>query len=564
MPADAWQDFSSTHPGAFGLGVLPDSRDPLGFFEELSAGVPAEGRDGSASSSRLGALGRALAAAGVVVGVADGGPPDVRRALNTAFGPAPTGYPSNPRGYVRVVPVDSARAAVRAIRGTFPRLIIVIGIGPRSPVWIELCPERCEPEATPGLLSDGIARRPAIVTPYDLARTIYDEVVPSAEPTTFDSGDRLSTNSNPSALAHVRSIAASLERDAGIGHAVGGVTVSTSIAAAMIGLTLLWSGRNRWALRAALASWAANVGYIVALFFPTGSGGVRALIMLAVMAGAAALPVRGSPRLAARYAFGVTAVFWLAALLAPLRPGGLPGTAIWGNPLVSWRFFGLQNFEAGLLACGVVLWGVIAGFGPRVLTTVAIAAGVVIAAPTIGANYVGLLTFAFGAWLAILALARKRYELWHVLAAGGIAAAGFVLSLLADTGSPVSHGGRAAERISQGGVSVLWEFIHRRLRLNLDLIRTFPIGTGFVLFAAMLVVIFFLFRWGTRPGQRWPGGIAVWAGAAMALSSLVLEDSGFYSGAVIFVIVVCGYIVASGEPDPALSPPIPAPSAGDG
>jgi hypothetical protein len=345
----------------------------------------------------------------------------------------------------------------------------------------------------------------------------------------------------------VRSIGASLSRDAEVGHAVGGVTVPMSIAAAAMALLLLWTGRPRLAMRAAVASWAANAGYIVALFVPTGQGVVRAATVVGVMLAAAAFPVRGSARTAARFMLAVTAAFAVAAALAPLRPGGFPAVAIWGNPLISWRFFGLQNFEAGLVASGVVLWGVVAGLGARTLTLAAAAAALVIGTPAIGANFVGVLTFVFGAGLAVLALARRRVEVWHVLVAGAIAVAAFVVSLLADAGSPISHGGRAARRISESGASAVWGFVRARMTLNLDLIRSFPWGTGFVLVVAMLVVIALLLRWGSLHGPPWPGRAAVWAGAAMALSSMVLEDSGFYSGAIIFVIAVAAFVVASSE-----------------
>ena len=557
MPADQWQAFADAHPGDYGLGVFPDSRDPLRFVTEVGAGAPSgEGGERSPLDGRSGLLALDLARSHVGVSVEQTGPPAFVAALQRAFPPPQGSFSSNSQRVLVVMAARTTQLEDSIARGRFDP-VIVLGIGERTPVWIEICHATCGP--TPrGVIQGGIARRPAIVTPYDLARTIYDSLVSPAKPV-LTAGNRLHSHSDPQALDRARSVAASLTRDAEVGHSVGGTTVGMSIGAALIGVMLLWTGRRRLAIRAALASWAANVGYIVALFVPTGRGLVRAAVMIGCMIGAAALPTGGSARRAARWAFAITAVFALAALIAPLRPGGLPGAAIWGNPLVSWRFFGLQNFEAGLIASGVVLWGVLAGASPRALGVVSVIAGVAIAAPTIGANYVGLLTFAFGVTLAILALARKRVEAFHVVVAGVVAVAGFVLSLLADAGSPVSHGGRAARRISQGGVHVVWDFVSARMRLNVDLIKTFPLATGWILLVVMLVIIGWLLPWGARREPPWPGRAAVWAGAAMALSSMVLEDSGFYSGAIIFVIVICAYIVASGErngaPVPGLSPP---------
>jgi len=546
MPANEWQAFASAHRGAVGLGVFPDSRDPIRFFREIGAGAPAE--ESGTTSSRSGALWRELSNARIGVAFDEGGPSVIRRDLEASLGPHTV--LSGTGTVIRMAAVATSQQAQEILDGSAALPVFVFGIGDRTPVWIEICP--CEQD--PRVISGGIARRPMIVTPYDLARSIYDRAAFPGHPKLFTSGNELHSDRDAHSLSRVRSIAASLDRDAKVGHAVGGVTVPMSIAAAWLGVGLVWFGRNRWAIRAGLASWAANVGYIVSLFVPTGRGGLRVLVMLGVMTAAACLPVRGSPRTAARYAFAITAVFWAAALFAPLRPGGFPATAIWGNPLVSWRFFGLQNFEAGLIASGVVVWGVIAGFGPRALALAAVLAGFAIAAPTIGANYVGVLTFAFGVVLAIAALVRRRIETWHVVAAGVVAVIAFVLSLLADAGSPVSHGGRAARRISQGGLSVVWNFVRERMRLNLDLIRSFPIGTGFLLVVMMLGAMAMLFVYGTRTEEPRVGRVAVWAGAAMALSSLVLEDSGFYSGAVIFVIAVTGYIVASGATSSAPPP----------
>ena len=426
---------------------------------------------------------------------------------------------------------------------------ILLGVGIRTPVWIEICTAgyRC---GTSGLLDGGIARRPGIVTPYDVAATLLD-IIGEPHPAETYVGKALRTVADPHQLDRVHEIASSLDRDAKVGSGAGGVTVPLSIAASFAGLLLLRTGRRQLAIRAALAAWAANPGYIVALFVPTGSGALRALVVAAVMVAAAAFPTSGSHRAAARLALGITVAFAIVAALAPLRPGALPGTAIWGNPLVSWRFFGLQNFEAGLIASGVVLWGVLAGLSARALAVAALLAGVVIGAPTIGANFVGVLTFAFGVGLAVLALARRRVEAWHLLVSGAIAVVAFVGTLLADAGSPVSHGGRAARRISEGGASTAWEFVRARMRLNLDLIQGF--FAGWPLLAAMIVVIGFLLVWGSRDLPPKPGRAAVWACAAMALASMVLEDSGFFSGAIIFVIAMAGYIVAMSQPDDRLT-----------
>jgi hypothetical protein len=203
------------------------------------------------------------------------------------------------------------------------------------------------------------------------------------------------------------------------------------------------------------------------------------------------------------------------------------------------------------------VWGVVAGLGVAALMLVAALAAVVIATPTIGANFVGVLTFTFGAVLAILAMARRRIHVVQIAIAGVVAVGAFLLALLADVGSPVSHGGRAAKRISEGGISTAWDFVTGRLKLNVELIRGFWGGVIWV--AVMFVTLAWMIVWSTRvENGALRGRVAVWAGALMALSSLVLEDSGFYSGMTLLGGALAACIILSAR----LTEPLP--SAGDG
>ena len=229
--------------------------------------------------------------------------------------------------------------------------------------------------------------------------------------------------------------------------------------------------------------------------------------------------------------------------------------------MISWRFFGLQNYEVSFIASMVVVWGVLARLRPIPVALVTLAATVLIGAPRVGSNFVGVLTIAFGAALAVIALVRRRVELWQALVAAVIATAAFVLALVADAGSPVSHGGRAAQRISDGGFSTLVDFVEARLRLNLDLIRGFPLGLGFPFMAALLAIAAALIVWSFKPGPPRRARVAVWAGTAMATCSLLLEDSGFYAGPIILVTAAAAWMVAtSSDVDDELSSSDPAPA----
>jgi hypothetical protein len=217
----------------------------------------------------------------------------------------------------------------------------------------------------------------------------------------------------------------------------------------------------------------------------------------------------------------------------------------------------MQNAWAATIAGGVVVWGVLAGVGTAALVAIAAAIAVAMGAPTIGANFVGVLTFAFGASLAALTLVRGKVKPVHVFIAGASALVAFLLALLADVGSPVSHGGRAAKSISDGGISTAWDYVTGRIRLNIDLIRGFWGGPIWV--TVFLVTLVVLALWGSKANEGpLRGRTAVWAGAAMALASFVLEDSGFYSGTTMLGAAAAGWIVVQA----AISSPATGSSGG--
>jgi hypothetical protein len=86
-----------------------------------------------------------------------------------------------------------------------------------------------------------------------------------------------------------------------------------------------------------------------------------------------------------------------------------------------------------------------------------------------------------------------------------------------------------------------------------DLIRDF--SGGFVFVAVLLIALVAMIAWGLRV-HHGPlrGRAAVLAGSLMALSSLVLEDSGFYSGAVLWFVAADAWLLVTLAPDAALTP----------
>jgi hypothetical protein len=570
MPLAEAQRFAETHPGRLGLGVFPDSRDAGGFVREISYGAP-RSADPSAQGGRAGALGRSLTGAGLSIGIESSGPPAIASALAAAFAPDPS-YPSTTdregalKADVAVLAAATASEADELLRDTSATLLL-LGIGERTPVWIEICEGvQCvrggRNWVRPGLLDGGIARRPGIVTPYDLAATILD-LAGVRPPERFAGRVMRSEDGGGSPpVERTRTLAARLERDASLGSVIGATPVTLAVLGLGCALLLLAAGRRGAATRVAQGAALVFPGFPIALFLPTGRGELRGLAIAGVFAAGAAIRPRLPLRTIARIGLAAAVAFAILAAVAPLRPGGEPALSIWGNPLTSWRFFGLQNVEASLVASGPVVWAVLAGLGLPVIVALAAGAGLVIGMPSIGANFVGVLTFAFGATLALLALRRRRVEPWHPPVAAGVAIAAFAGALLADAGSPVSHGGRAVSRVSEGGLDAALDLIRGRLALNAELIGDF--FGGWIVVAMLAAAIVALLVWSARV---WHGPVAaraaVWGGAAMALASLALEDSGFYSGATLWFAAASAWLLTLVRSEGVAGPmPVSSPVSG--
>jgi hypothetical protein len=551
--------FFARHPAALGLGVFPETRDPIRFVEEIGFGAP-HGGSISTGEEKPARVADTIAAAGRSIVTGPGSSP-AKKALVSALPPtAQTEGPGRSVASLTVAEFERASDLEQAI-ATAPLATgyVILGAGDRTPLLIGICRSPCRrPDETSGLLVDGIARRPAIVTPYDVGVTVMD-MLDVSHPSEAFIGKPLTRRVDPNALRYVEGLERRLVRDAALGSSPAVATDALTVLALVAGLLLLVASKKRLAARAAQAAWSTvAIGYLASLFVPSGSGQIRSVVVVAAFALGASFAPQRDVRTARVY-FAVAVATALLFVVAQLNAGGQPGLSIWGNPLTSWRFFGMQNAQAATVAAGVVVWGVLAGLGVAALTAVAILAALIIGASVIGANFVGVLTFTFGSALAIQALARRRVHLVQVMIAGAVAIGAFLLALLADVGSPVSHGGRAAKRISEGGISTAWDFVTGRLRLNVDLVRGFWGGVVWV--AVMFVALALMIVWGARiDGDPLRGRVAVWAGAAMALSSLVLEDSGFYSGMTLLGGALAAWIMVAAR----ITEPRAFPTAGDG
>ena len=546
----ARQLLSSIGPGGLGLGVYPASRDATRFVLEIGRASPTT----DPQAVPLG-LTSALRRAGVVtISGSLNGP--FGETLFSVFEPVPRG--SKVTGATAVIEVLSPASDEVVDFVVRDRTAIVLGIGERTPVLVGVLRGGAN-----GILSGGISHRPGLLTPYDLGVTILKAA--GVTPTDDFVGHALTIERESGPMERIDALSRRLERDDSFAPGLAAVAVGSGGLLVIFAWFLSRLRRTALALRLAQAAVFVLPGWVLAEFIPSSAWGVRALPIFAGVVLGAVMEPWDPLRTFARVGFGSAFAFAVLVAIAPLNPGGEPGLSMWGNPLVSWRFFGVQNVQAAIIASGIVVWGVLAGLAAPMLAVVALAAAIVTGAPAIGANFVAVLTFVFGAVVAITALVRRHASVRQLLASGAVAVGAFVLALLADSGSPVSHGGRAARRISSDGLSAAWDLIEGRLRLNLELIGDFSGGWVFV--SLLLVTLAALIAWGLRI-ERGPlrARVAVLAGALMALASMVLEDSGFYSGAVLWFVAADAWLLVTLAPGSlGVSPPeSDAPLAGVG
>lgn len=528
LPEQEARAFLASRPAAVGLGVYPDSRDASAFVEEIGRGAP-PGREGIRSplGGAPGALRRALESAGGEVRVVvapssmDTGAEEIASAFAAPGAPDPTtDVATAPAAPVLVVALRTAEEAAAFVpRGPW-RTPIVVGIGRRTPVVVGIVGQA-------GWLTGGIARRPGVLTPYDVAATVLAQAG-VARPDGFI-GKALRVEARADALAASDRLAARLERDASFGFAFTAAAVALALGSLVLALAFAAAGAGDTALRMIQGAALVPAGYLAGLFVQNGRAEVRALALVAMFfAGALVPPIRrrafcGWALVAA--AGGVA----LLTLAAAARPGGEPALSLWGDPLVSWRFFGLRNHLAAFVTGGLLVGGGLLGWRVRPWAIGGIAAAVIVGAAPLGANFVGVLTLAFGAALAVLWRWRARFHAWQFPAAAAIAVGAFALALLADTGSPASHGGIAVRRVASGGLGAAVDFVRVRARLNYAEMRDF--AGGFVWVVLIVAFLAGCIVWAARrredPALR--AGLA--GAAAAALAALALEDSGFFTAA---------------------------------
>lgn len=536
LPADEARKVLADYRGAVGVGVFPDERDGARFWTEVSSGGP-RSREGVASplGGRPCLLGDTLDGSGVLPRqtLLDGVDADVRGALERTL--CTTLGTSEGSALHRAIvgpTADAVKPRLDRMIGAGTSPIVVLGHDPRTPVVVGLIGRGR------GLLDGGIARRPGIVTPYDVTATILNAADVSSDRPGV-AGKPLRVRARADAVADAEAIAARLERDAAFGPAHAGATIGVLLGGGVFVTALLLLARMpSLALRSARGGGAAVLGYVASLFVQTSDAGLRSIpIVVAYLAGAA-WPGPATPERVRRHIGGLlgaaAAAIAVLTVAAALRPAGEPALSLWADPLVSWRFFGLRNHLASMLQIGVFAAVPLAMREPSPIAQAAAGAvgAVVVGAAVLGANFVAVLTLAFGASLIAVMLWRKALTVGGLAVSGGAALAAFAIALLADSGSPASHGGRAVRSVARGGLSAGWDFLTIRWRANVREISS--LSGGWFWAAGLLVALVLLLVWAARYERVAMAPRAVVAGSSSAaLAALLLEDTGFLAGGII-------------------------------
>jgi hypothetical protein len=521
-------------PTASGIGVFPSGRLPDDFLRAIASG----------NERDRGAVARALRDARVGIEARGSG------ALVDAFAPAAAG---DGHGKVFVVQSPCDGSPVE-----FPRADLFVIVEPQGNVRVPCFADVSMSGGSGSLYADDV-RRAGIVTAYDVSATMLD----------FFGVSQASVAGTPMrivARGGVDALRARLLRDAGADRGLSHTTAALGIAAGVLAVLFGWRRRRALAEAVARAGALVPAGHLAGMFVPSGRWYLRALPLVAAFALGLAWRARDTRKFCGVALFATAAVIAALTVAAALRPDGEPALSLWGDPLVSWRFFGLRNHLAAFVAGCALAGAALLGARRRALVAVTLAAGAVVGVPRFGANYIGVLTLVFGATLVVLFVARARAEWWHYALASALALAATAGALLSDAGS--THGARFVGAVRAGGLAHAWNVFVERARLDYrEVARVGVAGfAGFVIVAVGMVV---LHAWAVRAQDAPLYARAAVAGlAASSFLALFVEDSGFFTGGILALFPAIAFAIArvrtQPTPSPAapITPPQPQPQPG--
>lgn len=527
-------------PGALALGVFPPSRSAETFLVEMGYTSAPRTPGRSKLPDALMALLTAQESS-VAVWVEDGAHVEPAASLALAFPGARAAVgPSDAAIADIAVIVARSRAVIRSVYdSTSDERLVVIGVGEKTPLWISA-------GRMPSLLGGGIARRTGIATPYDLAATI---VLDSESPSATAGRSMRGVVRGDDPADWLDRFASRLEQTV---RAEPTVVLTASILAVLLVVGAAFAaGRDATRVVSLFGAMGAAIpaGYTLALMVPVEPWARSVLILATVGLIAWRWPsARSAPTVLLVTAAGVATL----TVIAALAPDSFVARGLWGDPLNSWRLYGLRNHLAAYVAGGFIVGAVQQRWSAGLVATLGISVGVVIGASTFGANFVGVATFAAGLALAIAVSVTGRVRVLPVLVSCMAGVAAIAVTLLFDSVAPISHGGRAVQLVESRGVSAVVQLLHERVLLNRAEIDALGIA-GWVLFLGALMATAALFDLAWRaPALSAAVRGALAGGALAALLAYITEDSGFFTGATLALFPWVIYTLARSEPPPSL------------
>lgn len=226
---------------------------------------------------------------------------------------------------------------------------------------------------------------------------------------------------------------------------------------------------------------------------------------------------------------------------APLQKQSLLGY----DPIAGARFYGLGNEYMGVLLGSTIIGitalitrltyyrrqAILAGTGLYFLITI-----YAIAAPEYGTNVGGAIAGAFAFLVTFLLLARVKFNYQTLLKTVGTVSILLLLLIIYDLQRPLesqSHIGRTAHLILQNGPGEMLNIIHRKLSMNIKLIKYTIWSRVFLASLASLVILFYrpigvMQRIFSRYTDMYIGFIGVITASIVAL---IFNDSGVVAAA---------------------------------
>ncbi|KAF1085360.1 hypothetical protein SPSYN_01496 [Sporotomaculum syntrophicum] len=403
---------------------------------------------------------------------------------------------------------------------------------------------------TPGLLTSPTTKRPGIVRNTDLAPTILAYYQLNAPAQMY--GRPLQVISTDQSLARLTSLYGQLELIYQSRSPVLHNYVLVLLILVLLSLAAIFLPHNKVLVQLLkpmlLAIMAVPVSLLMVTLLPHDSLVVLVLEIVTLTIGiTAAISLRMVRHTNVWEPFIIISLFTSLCILidlfcgAPLQKQSLLGY----DPIAGARFYGIGNEYMGVLLGSTIIGitalitrfttcsrkAILAGTGLYFIITL-----YAIAAPEYGTNVGGSLAGAFALLVTFLLLARVKFNFQTILKTVGSVGILLLLLIIYDLQRPLesqSHIGRTANLILQSGPVEMLNIIHRKLSMNIKLIKYTIWSRVFLASLASLVILFYrpigvIQRIFSHYTDMYIGFIGVTTASIMAL---IFNDSGVVAAA---------------------------------